>query len=169
MTFQGPTSIQFDYVNTFSNTSLQRSISLVMNNTKTYVRTIFNLPILLFLKVLLIWNFLSKFGDELISITNKTQVSISLSSCSHTHYDKDQTYKCTAGVLPAPTACYATSRPHSCHVSKSDWPILDPRLLPWIYVVLNTSHVQPHSTAFIYIVQRLGMFFSTRIRFCVYI
>jgi len=78
ITFQGLTSIQFGYVNTFL-TQLQHSkISLVINNTKTCImRTTFNSPILLFLKVLLIWNFLSKFGDELISITNKTQVSIS--------------------------------------------------------------------------------------------
>jgi hypothetical protein len=52
MTFQGLASIQFGY----ANTSLQHSkISLVIYKTKTYImRTIFNLPILLFLKVLLI-------------------------------------------------------------------------------------------------------------------
>jgi hypothetical protein len=37
---------------------------------------IYNLPFLLFLKVLLIWNFLSKFGDELISIINTALDSI---------------------------------------------------------------------------------------------
>jgi hypothetical protein len=64
---------------------------------KTAWRIIFHLPVLLFLKVRLIWNFLSKFGDELISIINTALDSISLLPQLLIYYSHADTEKRCAG------------------------------------------------------------------------
>jgi hypothetical protein len=97
-----------------------------------------NLPFLLFRKVLLIWNFLSKFGDELISIISIAPNLVLFVPCSLNHSYHADSEKQSA-VLHA-THCYSTSRPHSWHVSKPDWLISDPACsLGYTYIILHVT------------------------------